>query len=123
MNKFTKTEYDWSAAYTFVVNKLEEGEFSIDKTIREVSGMLTVSKYLNDKDFYGEQGTSDCQLATVFFDNVNGLTYSRFTTLEPKEQEELILRLMKIKLAMALVYDYDRADRAFIDWKEGEHDT
>ena len=120
MNAFTKTEYDWKAAYAFVVKRLEEGDFSVDKTIRELSGMLTVSKYHNGKD-YGN--TSDNQLATVFFDNTNCLTYSKFITLEPKEQEELMVRLMKIKFAMALVYDYDRADRAFEDWKEGNHDT
>ena len=120
MSAFTKTEYDWEAAYTFVVKKLKEGEFSIDKTIREVSGMLTVSKYLNDKD-YG--GTSDNQLATVFFDNANCLTYSKFKSLEPKKQEELMVTLMKIKFAMALVYGFDRADLAFEDWKVGNHDT
>ena len=120
MNAFAKTEYDWKAAYIFVVNKLEEGEFAVDKTIREMSGMLTVSKYLNDKD-YG--GTSDNQLATVFFDQTNCLTFSRFQQVEPKEQERLMIKLMKIKFAMALVYDYDKADKAFLDWKEGQHDT
>lgn len=120
MNAFTKTEYDWEAAYTFVVNKLEEGELTVDRTIRELSGMLTVSKYHNDKD-YGS--TSSNQLATVFFDKTNCLTYSKFTSLDPEEQEGLMVRLMKIKFAMALVYDYDKADKAFIDWKDGEHDT
>ena len=120
MNAFSKTEYDWQAAYKFVVNKLEEQEFSTDKTIRELSGMLSVSKYLNDKD-YGN--TSDNQLATVFFDRTNCLTYSKFTSLDPEEQESLMITLMKIKFAMALVYDYDKADRAFLDWKEGHHDT
>ena len=120
MNAFTKTEYDWKAAYIFVVNKLEEGELSTDKTIRELAGMLTVSKYLNDKDY---DGTSDNQLATVFFDKADMLTFSYFKEVEPKEQEKLMIKLMKIKAAMALVYDYDRADRAFIDWKEGQHDT
>ena len=120
MSAFTKTEYDWKAAYAFVVKRLEEGDYSVDKTIRELSGMLTVSKYHNDKD-YG--GTSDNQLATVFFDNTNCLTYSKFITLDPEEQEVLMVTLMKIKFAMALVYDYDKADMAFIDWKEGNHDT
>ena len=120
MSAFTKTEYDWKAAYAFVVTRLEEGDYSVYKTIQEVSGILTISKYTNDKD-YG--GTSDNQLATVFFDNTNCLTYSKFTTLDPEEQEGLMVTLMKIKFAMALVYDYDRADRAFEDWKEGNHDT
>ena len=120
MNAFTKTEYDWKAAYTFVVNRLEDGEVTTDKTIRVVSGMLTVSKYLNDKDY---DGISDNQLATVFFDRCDCLTYGKFKNLEPKKQESLMIELMEIKFAMALVYDYDRADRAFEDWKEGQHDT
>ena len=63
------------------------------------------------------------KLATVFFDRGEGLTYSKFKSLEPKKQEELMVTLMKIKFAMALVYGFDRADKAFIDWKEGHHDT
>jgi len=120
MNAFTKTEYDWKAAYIFVVNKLEEQDMATDKTIRELTGMLTVSKYLNDKEY---DGVSDNQLATVYFDMCDCLTFSRFKEVEPKEQERLMIKLMKIKFAMALVHSFDRADRAFIDWKEGRHDT
>lgn len=120
MNKFTKTEYDWSAAYTFVVNKLEEGELAMDKTIRELAGCSAVSKFLNDQA-YGD--TTDNQLATLFFDRAGGLIFSRFESLAGKEQEKLMIKLMQIKFAMALIYSFDRADKAFIDWQEGEHDT
>ena len=120
MNKFTKTEYDWSAAYTFVVNKLEEGEFAMDKTIRELAGCFAVSKFTNDQA-YGD--TSDNQLATIFFDRAGGLMFSRFENANGEEQERLMIKLMQIKFAMALVYGFDRADKAFIMWQEGEHDT
>ena len=120
MNKFTKTEYDWSAAYTFVVNKLEEGEFAMDKTIRELAGCSAVSKFLNDQA-YGN--TTDIQLATLFFDRCDCLTFSRFKEVEPKEQERLTIKLMQVKFAMALIYGFDRADKAFIDWQDGNHDT
>lgn len=120
MNKFTKTEYDWSAAYTFVVNKLEEGEFAMDKTIRELAGCFAVSKFLNDQA-YGD--TTENQLATLFFDQAGGLTFSRFESLAGKEQEKLMIKLMQIKFAIALIYSFDRADKCFLMWQEGEHDT
>ena len=120
MNKFTKTEYDWSAAYTFVVDKLEEGEMYMDKTIRELAGCFAVSNFLNDQA-YGD--TTDNQLATLFFDQAGGLLFSRFQEVEPKEQEKLMIKLMQIKFAIALIYDFNRADKAFIMWQEGEHDT
>lgn len=120
MNAFTKTEYDWKAAYIFVVNKLEEGDLDTDKSIRSLSGMLAVSNFHNDQA-YGD--TTDNQLATVFFDRCDCLTFSRFQSLEGKEQEELMIKLMEIKFAMALIYGFDRADKAFIMWREGEHDT
>jgi hypothetical protein len=120
MNKFTKTEYDWSAAYTFVVNKLEEGELAMDKTIRELAGCFAVSKFSNDQA-YGD--TSDNQLATIFFDQAGGLISSRFENADNSEQERLMIKLMQIKFAMALIYGFDRADKAFIDWQDGEHDT
>lgn len=120
MNAFTKTEYDWQAAYIFVVNKLEDGDINTDKSIRSLSGMLAVSKFHNDQA-YGD--TTDNQLATVFFDKCDCLTFSRFKEVEPKEQERLMIKLMEIKFALALVYSFGRADKAFIMWKEGEHDT
>ena len=120
MNAFTKTEYDWKAAYIFVVNKLSDSDMATDKTIRELTGMLIVSKFQNDTDY---DGTSDNQLATVFFDRADMLTYSYFKSQEPKKQEELMIKLMEIKFAMALVYSFDRADKAFIMWREGDHDT
>ena len=120
MNKFTKTEYDWSAAYTFVVNKLEDGELAMDKTIRELAGCFAISKFLNDQA-YGD--TTVNQLATIFFDKAGGLIFSMFESIDKSKQEKLMIRLMQIKLAMALIYGFDRADKAFIAWKEGEHDT
>lgn len=120
MNAFTKTEYDWSAAYTFVVNKLEEGDLDTGKNIKSLSGSLAVSKFFNDQA-YGD--TTDNQLATVFFDKTDCLTFSRFQKVEPKEQERLMIKLTEIKFAMALIYGFDRADKCFIMWREGEHDT
>ena len=121
MNKFTKTEYDWSAAYTFVVDKLEAGDMSMDKTIRELAGCSAVSKFLNDQA-YGDT-TDNHQLATLFFDRAGGLIFSRFENADGSEQEKLMIRLMQIKFAMSLIYGFDRADAAFIMWQEGEHDT
>ena len=120
MNAFTKTQYDWKEAYIFVVHKLEDGEFAMDKTIRELAGCFAVSNYLNDQA-YGD--TTDNQLATLFFDRAGGLTFSWFESLAGEEQEKQMIMLMQIKFAMALVYGYDRADKCFLMWKEGEHDT
>jgi hypothetical protein len=62
-------------------------------------------------------------LATIFFDQAGGLISSRFENADNSEQERLMIKLMQIKFAMALIYGFDRADKAFIDWQDGEHDT
>ena len=119
MNAFTKTLYDWKAAYIFVVNKLKEGDLDTDKFVTSLAGRLSVNAFIDDDE------PSDIGLATLFFDRAGCLRFSDIKDLAPdrNEQEELMITLMRIKLAISLVYGYDRADKCFIMWKEGEHDT
>ena len=114
-------EYNWDEAYKQVVNLLDDqGDFDTNKRVQEDAGRIQLSKFLNYRS-YGD--TSANQLATLFFDIGKGITYDCFLRLDHSEKESFMLRLMEIKLAIGMVYDYDRADMAFIDWKEGNHDT
>jgi hypothetical protein len=116
MNQFTKTEYDWKAAYTHVVTKLKDGDMDTDKFVTSLAGRLSVNAFIDDEP-------SDIGLATLFFDRADCLTYSTFKSLAPKKQEELMITLMQIKFAISLVWGFDKADRVFIDWQDGNHDT
>lgn len=116
MNRFTKTEYDWKAAYTHVVTKLKNGDTNTDKFVTSLAGRLSVNAFIDDEP-------CDIGLATIFFDRSDCLTYSKFTTLEAWQQEELMVTLMQIKFAMSLVWGFDKADKCFLMWQEGDHDT
>lgn len=117
MNRFTKTEYDWKAAYTHVVNKLKDGHTNTDEVVTSLAGRLSVNAFIEGDE------PCDIGLATIFFDRSDCLTYSKFTTLEAWQQEELMVTLMQIKFAISLVWGYDKADKCFLMWQEGEHDT
>jgi hypothetical protein len=120
LSNLIKTEYNWKEAYTLVVDALVNGDVDVTKQLQSDIGRIAVSKFLDDKA-YGE--TSANQLATMFFDLSGGVTYRCFLNIDPEKVEKLMLRLMEIKLAIGIVFDYDSACEAFTDWQEGAHDT